>query len=197
MREATQRPRIIGHVARHSTAIPAREPAAENTDKKSKGQSKTNGKEKDEEKKKQQQKGTKANRAKGSHEHFWRGYKLHLAVADGQIPISAILTRASVHDSQLAIPLMAISSQRVTYCYELMDSAYDADPIHVESKDMDHVPIIAPHPRRGTKNPSQLQKVFPDKPAPELTPAQQARFKERTMVERVNARLQPFAVAEV
>ena len=33
----------------------------------------------------------------------WRGCKLHLDVADGQIPISAILTSASLHDSQVAI----------------------------------------------------------------------------------------------
>jgi len=35
----------------------------------------------------------------------WVGYKLHLDVADGQIPISCILTSASLHDSQAAIPL--------------------------------------------------------------------------------------------
>ena len=35
----------------------------------------------------------------------WVGYKLHPDVADGQIPISCILTSASVHDSQAAIPL--------------------------------------------------------------------------------------------
>ena len=37
---------------------------------------------------------------KDSHgnDHYWRGYKLHLDVADGQIPISAVLTSASVHD---------------------------------------------------------------------------------------------------
>jgi len=35
---------------------------------------------------------------------WWRGYKFHLDVADGQIPISALLTAASVHDSQVAIP---------------------------------------------------------------------------------------------
>jgi hypothetical protein len=47
---------------------------------------------------------------------YWRGYKLHLDVADGQIPISAVLTSASVHDSQVAIPLATLSTQRVTYC---------------------------------------------------------------------------------
>jgi len=51
------------------------------------------------------------------------------------------------------------------------------------------VPIIAVHGRRGTKKPSKLPKVFPPKLAPELTWAQQERYKERTMSERVNARL--------
>ena len=60
---------------------------------------------------------------------WWRGYKFHLDVADGQIPISALLTAASVHDSQVAIPLMEMSSKRVTYLYEIMDSAYDASAI--------------------------------------------------------------------
>ena len=63
--------------------------------------------------------GVKTN-SKG-HQYYWRGYKLHLDVADGQIPISAVLTGASVHDSQVAIPLATMSSSRVQYCYELMD----------------------------------------------------------------------------
>src|SRR5437764_11420679 len=123
------------------------------------------------------------------HEQYWRGFKLHLDVADGQIPVSAVLTSASVHDSQVAIPLMTMTSARVVHVYELMDSAYDAESIHAHSKQLNHVPIIAPHGRRGTKKPSQLQKVFPDKPALQLTWAQQERYKTRTMSERVNARL--------
>jgi hypothetical protein len=122
-------------------------------------------------------------------EQYWRGYKLHLDVADGQIPISAVLTSASVHDSQVAIPLMTLTSQRVTPLYERMDSAYDAGAIHAHSRQLNHVPIIAPHGRRGTKKPSQLPKVFPDKPTWQLTWAQQERYKTRTMSERVNARL--------
>jgi len=123
------------------------------------------------------------------HEQYWRGYKLHLDVADGQIPISAILTSATVHDSQVAIPLMTMTSARVTYLYDLMDSAYDADGILAHSRQLNHVPIAVPHPRRGTKKPSQMQQVFPDKPTPQLTWAQQERYKTRTMSERVNARL--------
>src|SRR5258708_15340547 len=98
-----------------------------------------------------------------------RGYKLHLDVADGQLPISAVLTSASVHDSQVAIPLMMLTAQRVVHLYELMDSAYDADDIHAHSRQLNHVPIIAPHPRRGTKKPSQLPKEFPVRPTPQLT----------------------------
>ena len=44
----------------------------------------------------------------------WRGYKLHLDVADGDVPISAILTSASVYDNQVAIPLAQLSYGRVT-----------------------------------------------------------------------------------
>lgn len=55
--------------------------------------------------------GTKKN-SKGHAEH-WIGYKLHLDTGDGCIPISAILTSASVHDSQVAIPLAAMTAKRV------------------------------------------------------------------------------------
>jgi hypothetical protein len=125
--------------------------------------------------------GTKKN-SQGSEEH-WRGYKLHLDVADGQIPISAVLTSASLHDSQVAIPLATMTSQRVTYLYELMDSAYDADHIHQQSRCLGHVPIIDPHPRRRKQEP------FSPPAAPQLSWAQEQRYKERTMIERVNARL--------
>jgi len=126
--------------------------------------------------------GTKKN-SQGSEEH-WRGYKLHLDVADGQIPISAVLTSASLHDSQVAIPLATMTTQRVTYLYEVMDSAYDADHIHQQSRGLGHVPIIDPHPRRG-----RATEPFSPSAAPQLSGAQQQRYNERTMVERVNARL--------
>ena len=51
--------------------------------------------------------GTKKN-SKG-YRDTWVGYKLHLDVADGQIPISCLLTSASLHDSQAAIPLATTS----------------------------------------------------------------------------------------
>jgi hypothetical protein len=68
--------------------------------------------------------------------------RLHLDVADGQIPISAVLTGANVHDSQV-----------VTSLYALMDSAYDAYEIHEHTRAMSQVPIIKPHNcGRSTKN---------------------------------------------
>src|SRR5450756_2153925 len=119
--------------------------------------------------------------------HYWRGYKLHWDVADGQIPISAVLTSASVHDSQVAIPLATMSTQRVTYCYELMDSAYEAYHIQEASRGLGHVPIVDPKAPGGPK--SQAKAIPMGKVKRELTWAEQDRYKERTMVERTNARL--------
>ena len=119
--------------------------------------------------------------------HYWRGYKLHWDVADGQIPISAVLTSASLHDSQVAIPLATISTQRVTYCYELMDAAYDAHHIVEQSRQLGHVPIVDPKAPGGPK--SQAKAIPMGKPKRELSWAEQDRYKERTMVERVNGRL--------
>lgn len=77
-------------------------------------------------------------------QEYWRGYKLHIDVADGQIPISCILTAASLHDSQVAIPLATMTAARVTSLYDVMDSAYDANEIIEHSRELGHVPIIQP-----------------------------------------------------
>ena len=61
--------------------------------------------------------GSKRN-SKG-YKHSWTGYKLHIDVADGQIPVACLLTSASVHDSQVAIPLMTLTGQRIDYLYDL------------------------------------------------------------------------------
>jgi hypothetical protein len=117
--------------------------------------------------------GTKKN-SKG-YKTTWIGYKLHLDCIDGDIPISAILTSASLHDSQAAIPLAQMSSERVTNLYDLMDAAYDSPEIHAFSKSLGHRPIIDDNPRRG-------QKILMD-------PATKSRFAERSSAERVNSYL--------
>lgn len=213
----TQKDRLIGHVARDATAIEARERFPE---KKSAGGKKKRYQRRPKRARasargtrleRQRRQGLAAQLAdlprqcdigakknsKG-HEQYWRGYKLHLDVADGQIPISALLTGASTHDSQAAIPLMTMSSQRVTYLYDLMDSAYDAAAIREHSLALGHRPITDPAKRYKTskrkvplrKN-SRSYKVIREKElqARELTWAERARFAERTMVERVFSRL--------
>jgi IS5 family transposase len=96
-------------------------------------------------------------------------------VADGQIPISCLLTSASVHDSQAAIPLAELTAQRVTNLYDLMDKGYESTHIEQHSQRLGHVPII------------DRQKRRPD--APDMAAHQVARFRERTAVERVYSRL--------
>jgi hypothetical protein len=117
--------------------------------------------------------GTKKN-AKG-YKESWNGFKLHLDVNDFGVPISAILTSASVHDSQVAIPLMKLTSSKVTYCYDLMDSAYDASQIWDQSRELGHVPIIDKNPRG--------KEVIP------MAPHEALRYNERTSAERCNSRL--------
>jgi hypothetical protein len=49
----------------------------------------------------------------------WIGYKFHIDAVDGQLPISCILSSASVHDSQVALPLAEMSARRVCNLYAL------------------------------------------------------------------------------
>jgi hypothetical protein len=117
--------------------------------------------------------GVKKN-AKGYTE-TWNGFKLHIDVNDCGLPLSAVLTSASVHDSQVAIPLMKLTSSKVTYCYDLMDAAYDAEPIWEQSKELDHVPIIDRNPRG--------KEIVP------MAPHEAQRYNERTGSERRDSRL--------
>jgi len=89
--------------------------------------------------------GSKKN-SKG-YQETWVGYKLHIDTADGQVPVSCVLTSASTDDSQVAIPLAEITNVR-DCLYDLMDSAYDADEIKKKSCQLGHVPIIDINPRR-------------------------------------------------
>jgi Transposase DDE domain/Transposase domain (DUF772) len=119
----------------------------------------------------------------------WVGYKLHLDVADGQIPVSCILTSASLHDSQAAIPLAAISASRITNLYDVMDSAYDAQAIQQYSRSLGHVPLIDANPRRDTARKEELQAEEKRRRLVGHKAAEDVRYQERTTVERVNARL--------
>jgi len=117
--------------------------------------------------------GTKCN-AQG-YKNSWNGYKLHIDTADCGIPVSLLLTSASVHDSQAAVPLALMTAQRVTHCYDLMDAAYCSDELREHSRGLGHVPLIDHNPRRGEKI--------------EFAPHEAQRYKERTQAERTNGRL--------
>jgi Transposase DDE domain/Transposase domain (DUF772) len=197
MIEKYEKPRLVGHISRDATAITAREKAAKKV-KKAKPEAKPKrGRQKKGEavpkpltRLERQQSmtlqemradlpsvcdcGTKRN-SKG-HPSYWVGYKLHLDVADGGIPISCILTSASVNDSQVALPLATLTAQRVDNLYDVMDSAYDAPVIREKSIALGHVPIIDGHTRRGGEK-------------PQFAPHEAQRYKERTTVERVFGRL--------
>jgi hypothetical protein len=105
----------------------------------------------------------------------WTGYKLHIDSIDGDIPVSAILTSASLHDSQVSIPLAQMTNERIINLYDLMDAAYDAPQIRGFSARLGHVAIIDANPRRGEKK--------------EMDPAQAVRFRHRSAAERVNSNL--------
>ena len=105
----------------------------------------------------------------------WNGYKLHIDTADCGVPVAAILSSASMHDSQAAIPLSHLTAARVTNLYDVMDAAYCSAELRAHCKDLGHVPLIDHNPRGGEKI--------------EFDPAEAMRHNERTVAERMNARL--------
>ena len=105
----------------------------------------------------------------------WNGYKLHIDTADCGVVVSALLSSASMHDSQAAVPLALMTADRVTNCYDLMDAAYCSAALRAHSRRLGHVPLIDHNPRRGEKI--------------EFMPHEAERYKERTQAERTNARL--------
>lgn len=186
--------RLVGHISRDATAIPAREkPGQKSKMRPPRASRRKQGRKPEEMTRLERQclpettleqmlaelpracdKGAKKD-SKGLPQ-YWIGYKLHLDVADGQVPISALLTSASLHDSQAAIPLAHLTAARVTSLYDLMDCGYDAQHIRQYSERLGHVAIIDPL-RRGKQD------------KPELPPHQRFRFRERTTAERVYSRL--------
>ena len=125
-------------------------------------------------------------KAKG-HTTSWIGYKLHIATADGDVPVACVLTSAHVHDSQVAIPLAKISAARVTNLYDLMDSAYDAPEIADHSRALGHVPIIDHKTRRGEK--AALQAEARAKTRANYRLAEDVRYNQRSSAERANSNL--------
>ncbi len=130
--------------------------------------------------------GTKRN-SKG-YKTSWTGYKLHIDAVDGGVPVSCILTSASVHDSQVAMPLAEMTYQRVTSCYDLMDAAYDASQIKQHSQSLGHVPLIDENPRTSARK-AEIKEELKGRRVAGYQLAEAKRYNERSTVERVNGRL--------
>jgi len=206
----TQAERVVGHMSRDSTKIEARErpekkaKAVKDKPKRKRGRPKKGEQRVKEPTRLERQQtmtlehmlddlpngcdvGTKKN-SKGYKETSI-GYKLHLDVADGQIPISCILTSASLHDSQVALPLGEMTKERVSSLYDLMDSAYDCPIIREHSKSLGHVPIIDINPRRNKTLKEELEAEAKRLELLNFQMPEEQRYNERSTVERVNGRL--------
>ena len=127
--------------------------------------------------------GTKRD-AKG-HTRSWIGYKLHIATADGGIPISCIMTSASTHDSQAAIPLGTRTAGWVENLYDLMDSAYDSIEIRAHSISVGHKPIMDVNPRRSTDMQEALKLERKAQRTLGLLFPEEQRYAERSTAERL------------
>lgn len=114
----------------------------------------------------------------GGHKHTWKGWKAHIKSTDSGIPVGVVTTSASLHDSQVAVPMTLQLAEQINSLYDLMDSAYDAPQIRQASIQVGHVPIIDANPRRGD---IPEEKLF--------DPPMVRRYNERTGAERVNSRL--------
>ena len=114
---------------------------------------------------------------------------MHIDAADGHLSASCVLTSASVHDSQVALPLAELTNQRVTSLYDLMDSAYDAPIIKEHSKFLGHVSIIDTNPRCNKTLKEELKAESQRADLINFERPEDRRYNERSNIERVNGRL--------
>ena len=75
----------------------------------------------------------------------------------------------------MTIPLIKLTSKKVTYLYDLMDAAYDAKRIAQISREFGHVMI--------TEKNGRGKEVIP------MAPHETERYKMRSSAERANSRL--------
>ena len=109
--------------------------------------------------------------------------------AEGGIPISCIMTSASTHDSQVAIPLGTLTARRVENLYDLMDAAYDSIEIWAHSILLGHKPIIDVNPRRSVEMQEALKQEKKARRTLGLVFPEERRYVVRSGSERINGRL--------
>jgi hypothetical protein len=94
-----------------------------------------------------------------------------------------VITGANVHDGGLAIAMEKLTEQKVTFCYSLMDSGYDAKTISGFIHGRERVSITDPNKRK-------------DENRPPLYPAKRERYKTRATAERANSHLKDNLIPE-
>lgn len=132
--------------------------------------------------------GAKTN-SKG-HKQWWVGFKFHLTVEDHGIPLAGIISSASLHDNQAAIPLIKMTGERIGkgYRYAVMDSGYYSNTIIEHSKAEGHIPII---PRQAKKAGEKEERRLEKRARKTLNwkSPEEKRYEIRTTIERTIARL--------
>ena len=114
--------------------------------------------------------------------------KLHISSVDGDIPITAIYSSASVHDSSLALPMIQETTNRVNYLYDLNDSAYHADIIKTFSQKNGHVQIVDINPKNSQKLRDEI-KAEKMLVAMGFDTTKSNHYSNRSSVERINGYL--------
>ncbi len=202
---------VVGHISRDSTAIMGRERPAPKPKPKGKPKRRRGRPKKGEERPKEPTRlerrprggmtatemadglpkacdtGTERN-AKGYRES-WRGYRPHIDAADGDVPISCILTSASPRDSQAAIPLPGMTALRVDHCHQLMDAACDSPGIGFHAYLTGRVAITDTNPRRDAALKERLGKeALAQRKAGHIR-HDRVRYRQRSSGGRVNSAL--------
>lgn len=121
--------------------------------------------------------------SKGKRQWFV-GYKAHLATDDHGVPMSFAVTGASVHDSQVAVPLMKKTRETADFLYALLDKGYVSPVIN------DYVDMIG---RKAIID----RRAYKGMVADPLDPASQQRYAARTTVERTNSELKDGYLPDV
>jgi hypothetical protein len=203
---------IIMHISRDSTAIPTREKSKTKSKEAEKSAKKKKGRPKKGENKPKPLELTRVEKQKTmtieemhkdlptacdkggkkdskGNSMYWNGFKLHLDITDGGIPVSAIVTSASLHDSQVAIPLATLTAAKIVNLYDLMDSAYDVPGIIAHSQSLGHVPLVGKNPRRDKVLKQEKEAEAKARKTLNWAPAEAVRYNARTTAERANSRL--------
>lgn len=200
---------IVGHVARDATAIQARERPGPKPERPPRERRKRGRPRKGEARPKRTSRierqrnmglremladlprdcdvGMKTN-AKGFREK-WTGWKLHMDTAEFGVPVCALLSSASLHDSQAAIPLATMTGRRVVALYDVMDAAYDSAGVKAAVEALGRVPVVDPNPRRDTELKERLSRERRAKRAAGAPCTWARHYGTRGAAERANARL--------